>query len=54
MTGASIAAMLTLRRTEIRDKYSGEVLSLKLKDSDLRDVVLYLAEFAGLNVVFVP
>jgi type IV pilus secretin PilQ/predicted competence protein len=36
------------------DKYSGEVLSLKLKDSDLRDVVLYLAEFAGLNVVFDP
>ncbi len=36
------------------DKYSGEVLSLKLKDSDLRDVVLYLADFAGLNVVFDP
>ncbi len=36
------------------DKYSGEVLSIKLKDSDLRDVVLYLADFAGLNVVFDP
>ena len=36
------------------EKYSGDVLSLKLKDSDLRDVVLYLAEFAGLNVVFDP
>ena len=35
-------------------KYSGDVLSLKLKDSDLRDVILYLAEFAGLNVVFDP
>ncbi len=35
-------------------KYSGDVISLKLKDSDLRDVVLYLAEFAGLNVVFDP
>ncbi|HYA48429.1 MAG TPA: secretin N-terminal domain-containing protein, partial [Burkholderiales bacterium] len=34
------------------DKYSGEVLSLKFKDADLRDVVLYLAEFASLNVVF--
>jgi type IV pilus secretin PilQ/predicted competence protein len=32
--------------------YTGEVLSLKFKDADLRDVVLYLAEFAGLNVVF--
>ncbi len=36
------------------EKYSGDVLSLKLKDSDLRDVILYLAEFAGLNVVFDP
>jgi len=35
-------------------KYSGDILSFKLKDSDLRDVVLYLAEFAGLNVVFDP
>ena len=35
-------------------KYSGDIISLKLKDSDLRDVVLYLAEFAGLNVVFDP
>jgi type IV pilus assembly protein PilQ len=34
------------------NKYSGEVLSLKFKDADLRDVVLYLAEFASLNVVF--
>jgi type IV pilus secretin PilQ/predicted competence protein len=34
--------------------YSGDVISIKLKDSDLRDVVLYLAEFAGLNVVFDP
>jgi type IV pilus assembly protein PilQ len=34
------------------DRYSGEVLSLKFKDADLRDVVLYLAEFASLNVVF--
>jgi type IV pilus secretin PilQ/predicted competence protein len=34
------------------EKYSGDILSLK--DSDLKDVVLYLAEFAGLNVVFDP
>jgi type IV pilus secretin PilQ/predicted competence protein len=36
------------------EKYSGEVISMKLKDSDLRDVVLYLADVAGLNVVFDP
>ncbi len=34
------------------ERYTGEVLSLKFKDADLRDVVLYLAEFANLNVVF--
>jgi len=34
------------------ERYSGEVLSMKFKDADLRDVVLYLAEFANLNVVF--
>lgn len=36
------------------EKYTGEVISLKFKDADLRDVVLYLAEFADLNVVFDP
>jgi len=36
------------------EKYSGEIISMKLKDSDLRDVVLYLADIAGLNVVFDP
>jgi len=36
------------------EKYSGDVISLKIKDSDLKDVVLYLADFAGLNVVFDP
>ena len=35
-------------------KYAGETLSVKFKDADLRDVVLYLCEFAGLNVVFDP
>jgi type IV pilus secretin PilQ/predicted competence protein len=34
------------------EKYSGEVISLKFKDADLRDVVLFLADFASLNVVF--
>ncbi|MGZ5454563.1 MAG: type IV pilus secretin PilQ, partial [Candidatus Aminicenantales bacterium] len=36
------------------EKYSGDLISLKIKDADLKDVVLYLAEFAGLNVVFDP
>lgn len=36
------------------EQYSGEIVSLKFKDADLRDVVLYLADFAGLNVVFDP
>jgi type IV pilus secretin PilQ/predicted competence protein len=36
------------------EHYSGDIISIKIKDSDLKDVVLYLAEFAGLNVVFDP
>ncbi len=36
------------------DKYSGELISLKFKDADLRDVILFLADFAGLNVIFDP
>jgi len=36
------------------EKYTGEVISLKFKDADLRDVILYLADFADLNVVFDP
>ncbi|MGD8539257.1 MAG: type IV pilus secretin PilQ [Candidatus Aminicenantes bacterium] len=35
-------------------KYTGDLLSMKFKDADLRDVILYLADFAGLNVVFDP
>jgi len=35
-------------------KYTGKPVSLKFKQADLRDVVLYLAEFAGLNVIFDP
>ena len=34
--------------------YSGEPITLKFKEADLRNVVLYLAEFAHLNVVFDP
>jgi type IV pilus secretin PilQ/predicted competence protein len=40
--------------TEQQVEYTGEILSLKFKDADLRDVILYLADFAGLNVVFDP
>jgi len=35
-------------------KYFGEVISLKFKDADLRDVINYLGEFAGLNVAHDP
>ena len=42
----------TIARTE--KKYTGELLSLKFKDADLRDIILYLGEFAHLNVVFDP
>jgi type IV pilus assembly protein PilQ len=40
--------------TETGEKYTGEVLSLKLKDADLLDVVLYLGYQFGFNVVFDP
>ncbi|NMC66543.1 MAG: type IV pilus secretin PilQ [Acidobacteria bacterium] len=36
------------------EKYTGEVISLKFKDADIRDVVLFLADLAGLNVIFDP
>ena len=35
-------------------KYGGELLSPKFKDADLRDVVLWLCEKVGLNVIFDP
>ncbi len=35
-------------------KYSGELISPKFKDADLRDVVLWLAERVSLNVTFDP
>jgi len=38
-----------------REEYAGELVDLKFKDADLRDVVLYLgSEVAELNVVFDP
>jgi type IV pilus assembly protein PilQ len=36
------------------EKYSGELLSPKFKNADLQDVVLWLGERVGLNVVFDP
>ncbi|MCX7975407.1 MAG: type IV pilus secretin PilQ [Candidatus Aminicenantes bacterium] len=38
----------------VEEKYSGELITLRFKDADLRDVILYLGEFAGLNVIFDP
>lgn len=35
-------------------KYTGEIISLRFKDADLKDVLLWLADFAELNVVFDP
>jgi type IV pilus assembly protein PilQ len=35
-----------------KGKRTEELVTLKFKDTNLRDVILYLAEFAGLNVVF--
>ena len=35
--------------------YSGEIIgAIKFKDADLRDVIFWIADFAGLNVVFDP
>ncbi|MGB8953667.1 MAG: type IV pilus secretin PilQ, partial [Candidatus Aminicenantales bacterium] len=36
------------------EKYTGEILSMKFRDADLKDVILYLGERAGLNVIFDP
>jgi len=35
-------------------KYAGELISPRFKDADLRDVVLWLCERVGLNVIFDP
>jgi len=34
--------------------YSGDVMTLKFKDADLRDIITYIGEHVGLNVVFDP
>jgi type IV pilus assembly protein PilQ len=39
---------------DAEEKYTGELLSPKFKDADLRDVILWLGERAGLNVIFDP
>ena len=39
---------------ETRERYEGELVSLKFKDADLRDVVLSLGYQFGFNVVFDP
>jgi len=50
------AALIPEKKTIAGEEagYSGEILSIRVKDADLRDVVLYLADFAGLNVTFDP
>jgi len=40
--------------SSVEEKFSGEILSPKFKDADLRDVVLWLGERVGLNVIFDP
>lgn len=35
-------------------KYRGDVITLRFKDADMRDVINYLGEFAGLNVAHDP
>jgi len=36
------------------EKYAGELISPRFKDADLRDVILWLGEKVGLNVIFDP
>jgi hypothetical protein len=44
------------KRTILRKKvaYEGERLTLKFKDTDIRDVIVFLCDIGGLNVVFDP
>jgi type IV pilus assembly protein PilQ len=39
---------------EARERYTGELVSMKFKDADLRDVILSLGYQFGFNVVFDP
>jgi len=37
------------------DRYSGEIIgALRFYEADIRDVILWIADFAGLNVIFDP
>ena len=40
--------------TGIAPGYTGEKISIKFKDADIRDVIMYLCKVGGLNVVFHP
>jgi len=40
--------------TDSETKYTGQLISPKFKDAELRDVVLVISEIAGLNVIFDP
>jgi type IV pilus secretin PilQ/predicted competence protein len=41
-----------IQQTE--QKYSGDLITLRFKDADLRDLILYIGQEAGLNVIFDP
>ena len=41
-----------IQQTE--QKYTGELITLRFKDADLRDLILYIGQEAGLNVIFDP
>jgi type II secretory pathway component HofQ len=36
------------------ESYKGERLSLKFKDTDIRDIIMFLCEIGGINVAFDP
>ena len=37
-----------------KKEYTGEKITIKFKDADIRDVIIFLCEVGGLNVVFDP
>ncbi|GAI92154.1 unnamed protein product, partial [marine sediment metagenome] len=39
---------------EEEQKYEGAIMDLRVKDADLRDIILSIGEIAGLNTVFDP
>ena len=53
--GQATAEKTTVRTiTDTQQRYTGELLSPKFKDADLRDVILWLGEKYELNVIFDP